>query len=240
MKAPSPKSLADLLRNYILRIGKDWNEAAKLYDKRVALREDFKHELLIGNSTQHKRILDLYLHWRSIAGLGPERDMFAGKEDGDRDSSLCESLPHAVLVHNLRSAYNTGSIFRTADCFGFSEVNLSGYTPGIEHPALKSAARGCETWLKSRRWESPLDCINFYKEQGYQIIALETKGQNIDDFKWQQKFLLVLGNEELGIAKELLDQCESKISIQMRGRKASLNVSCAFAVAAASTPVKIF
>ncbi|MDR2731868.1 MAG: hypothetical protein LBB36_01475 [Fibromonadaceae bacterium] len=233
MKPPSPKSLADLLRNYILRIGRDWNGVAKLYDQRVALREDFKPEFLIGNSTHHKRILDLYLHWREVAGLGPERDMFAGKEDGDRDFPLCEPFPHAVLVHNLRSAYNTGSIFRTADCFGFSGVNLSGYTPGIEHPALKGTARGAETWLYSRRWESPLDCINFYREQGYRIIALETNGQNINSFKRQQKFLLVLGNEELGIARELLDLCDSKISIPMRGRKASMNVSCAFAVAAA-------
>ena len=233
MNMPSQKSLANLLRNYILRIGKDWSEAAKIYDRQVALREDFKPEFLIGNSTQHKRILDLYLHWRYAAGLGPERDMLAGKEDGDRDTSLCEPLFHAVLIHNLRSAYNTGSIFRTADCFGFSEVNLSGYTPGIEHPALKGTARGCETWLKSRRWESPLDCINFYKEQNYQIIALETDGTEINAFEWPEKFLLIVGNEELGIAKELLDKCDSKISIRMRGRKASLNVSCAFAVAAA-------
>jgi tRNA G18 (ribose-2'-O)-methylase SpoU len=233
MNIPSPKSLANLLRNYILRIGNDWREAAKVYDRQVALREDFKTEYLIGNSTQHKRILDLYLHWRYVAGLGPERDMLAGKEEGDRDVPLCEPLSRAVLIHNLRSAYNTGSIFRTADCFGFSEINLSGYTPGIEHPALKGAARGCETWLKSRRWENPLDCIGFYKEQNYRIIALETGGQNIKTFEWPEKFLLLVGNEELGIAKELLDKCDSKVSIQMRGRKASLNVSCAFAVAAA-------
>jgi tRNA G18 (ribose-2'-O)-methylase SpoU len=224
--------LADLLRNYILRIGKDWLLAAKIYDQRVALRADFNPEFLIGNSTQHKRILDLYLHWRYAAGLGPERDMLAGKEHGDRDAPLSEGLPHAVLIHNLRSAYNAGSIFRTADCFGFSEVNLSGYTPGIEHPTIKSAARGAETWLKSRRWESPLECISFYKEHGYGIIALETGGQSINAFSWPQKFLLIVGNEELGIAKEILDMCDSKITIQMRGRKASLNVSCAFAVAA--------
>jgi len=236
MKPVSPKSLADLLRNYILRIGKDWDSAAKIYDQRVTLREDFKSEYLIGTSTQHKRILNLYMHWRHAARLGPERDMLTGKEDGDGDSPLCEPLPYAVLIHNLRSAHNTGSIFRTADCFGFSEVNLSGYTPGIEHPALKSAARGCETWIKSHRWESPLNCIDFYKEQDYGIIALETGGQNIKNLKWPQKLLLIVGNEELGIAKELLDKCDSIASIQMKGRKASLNVSCAFAVAAASIP----
>jgi len=235
---PSPKFLANLLRNYILRIGKNWRDSAKIYDRQIALREDFKPELLIGNTTQHKRILDLYLHWRYVAGLGPERDMLAGKEDGDRDTPLHEPLPHAVLIHNSRSAYNTGSIFRTADCFGFSEINLSGYTPGIEHPALKSTARGCETWLKSRRWESPIECINFYKEQDYQIIALEMGGTDITAFKWPEKFLLIVGNEELGIAKELLDKCNSKVSIQMRGRKASLNVSCAFAVAAALTVIR--
>ncbi|MCL2284244.1 MAG: hypothetical protein FWC26_13085 [Fibromonadales bacterium] len=233
MQPPTAKFLASLLRNYILRTGKDWNTAAKIYDQKVAWREDFKPELLVGNSTQHKRILDLYLHWRHSAGLEAERDMLAGQEDGDRGEPLCEPLPHAVLMHNLRSAYNAGSIFRTADCFGFSEINLSGYTPSLDHPALKGTARGCETWLKSRRWESPLDCINFYKEQNYQIIALETGGSDISAFNWPEKFLLLVGNEELGIATELLDLCDCKISIRMRGRKASLNVSCAFAVAAA-------
>jgi len=238
MKPPSSKSLADLLRNYILRIGKDWQQAAKIYDACVALRADFNSDFLIGSSTQHKRILDMYLHWRQAAGLGPERDMLAGKEYGDRDAPLCESKPYAVLVHNLRSAFNVGSIFRTADCFGFSEINLSGYTPGIQHPALKSAARGSETWLKSRLWESPLECIDFYKELHYQIIALETGGQNINAFEWPQKFLLILGNEELGIANELLDLCDSKISIPMHGRKASLNVSCAFAITAAKSALR--
>jgi tRNA(Leu) C34 or U34 (ribose-2'-O)-methylase TrmL len=239
VKPPSPKYLADLLRNYILRTGKDWQQAAKIYDQRVILRKDFEQKFLIGNLTQHKRILDIYLHWRYAAGLGPERDMLAGKEDGDRGVPLCDPLLHAVLIHNLRSAYNVGSIFRSADCFGFSEVNLSGYTPGIEHPTLKSTARGSETWLKSRKWESPLDCILFYKEQNYSIIALETGGANINAFEWPQKFLLIIGNEELGIAKELLDICSDKIAIQMMGRKASLNVSSAFAVAAAlSCPQK--
>jgi rRNA methylases len=65
---------------------------------------------------------------------------------------------------------------------------------------------------------------------------LETGGQNIKNLEWPPKFLLIVGNEELGIAKELLDKCDGIASIQMKGRKASLNVSCAFAVAAASIP----
>ena len=67
-------------------------------------------------------------------------------------------------------------------------------------------------------------------EQGYNVIALETGGENIKTFKFPEKFLVIVGNEELGIAKELLDECDFKVSIEMKGRKASLNVSCAFAV----------
>ncbi|GHV12563.1 hypothetical protein AGMMS49938_05350 [Fibrobacterales bacterium] len=229
----SPKYLADLLRNFLLRIGKDWKRASAEYDNSVKMRADFKPEYLIGDSTMHKRILDLYLHWRTEAGLGAERDMFSGSEEGDSETPLFPPLPRAVLIHNLRSAYNVGSIFRTSDCFGIAEINLSGYTPSIEHPALKSAARGSEQWLKSCRWESPLDCISHYKELEYSVIALETGGINLNDFAFPQKILFIVGNEELGIASELIEKCDHKISIQMHGRKASLNVSCAFAVLAA-------
>lgn len=227
------KVLADLLRHYLLQLGKEWKQAPRLYDQYATWIGCAADLLLLGN-TPHHRVLDLYTHWRHAAGLGPERDMYLQQEPGDRAEPVASALPYAVLAHNLRSAYNVGSLFRSVDCFGLSAVHLSGYTPDTEHPALRSAARGCENWIATQRWESPFDCIAWHQQQGYAIVALET-GEDayaIDQVVWPDKALILVGNEELGIAPELVATCTHKIVIPMRGRKASLNVASAFAIMA--------
>lgn len=229
------KVLADLLRHFLLQIGKDWKQAPATYELYAGWIGTSADLLLKGN-TPHHRVLDLYTHWRHEAGLGPERDMYLQQEPGDRESPAVPPLPYAVLAHNLRSAYNVGALFRSVDCFGLDQVHLSGYTPSPEHPALRSAARGCENWIAHQRWEDPLACITKFRTQGYAIIALETGADtvNIDAVQWPEKGLLLVGNEELGIAPELLEQCTLKVNIPMMGRKASLNVAGAFAIMAHS------
>ena len=155
-------------------------------------------------------------------------------QPGDRTESVLPTIPYGVLVHNLRSAFNVGSIFRTVDCLGLSAVHLSGYTPDISHAMLKSAARGTEKWVESKRWNSPLECIRFARENGYAIIALETGEGSvpIQNVEWPKNALILLGNEELGIAPELLNECSLRVEIPMAGRKASMNVANAFAILA--------
>ena len=227
------KVLADLLRQYLLQLGKDWKQAPSLYELYAGWL-DVEDELLLNGNTPHHRVLDLYTHWRHAAGLGPERDMYLEQDVGDRETPASPALPYSVLAHNLRSAHNVGALFRSMDCFGLSSVHLSGYTPTPEHPALRSAARGCENWIPSTRWEDPLACIRWHQEQGYAIIALETgaSSKNLEDMIWPEKGLLLVGNEELGLAPELLALCSHHVSIPMHGRKASLNVACAFAILA--------
>ena len=205
------KVLADLLRHFLLQIGKDWKQAPATYE-RYASWIQASPELLLNGNTPHHRILDLYTHWREQAGLGPERDVYLQQEPGDREKPLAPAWPFSVLAHNLRSAYNVGSIIRSLDCFGLDQIHWSGYTPSPEHPALRSAARGCENWIPNQHWEDPFACITNSE------VVLPAKG------------LLLVGNEELGIAPELLETCTLKIQIPMMGRKASLNVANAFAV----------
>jgi tRNA G18 (ribose-2'-O)-methylase SpoU len=225
------KRLAGILRNYMLRLGKHWERAPLLYDQQIAALGLGAEYRLAGN-TQHKRVLELYLHFRHAAGLEQERDVYFEAEDGDREAATAPPIPYAVLAHNLRSAYNVGSLFRTCDCFGFEAVYLSGYTPGPDHPALRSAARGAQNWVRNERWEAPVERICALKQKGYTVLALETGPGSvpIHEANWPRKGLVLVGNEELGIAPELLEHCDIKIEIPMFGRKASLNVASAFAV----------
>ena len=180
------------------------------------------------------QMIDLYKTFRMRAGLGFERDVYLEQEPGDREVANEKPIPFAVLVHNLRSAFNVGSIIRSTDCFGLEGVHLSGYSTGPDHVTVKSAARGCQEWIPIKRWDSPFDCVKWHKENGYEIIALET-GEDIpgiNEVSWPKKGLIILGNEELGIAPELMAEATMKVTIPMAGRKASMNVAGAFAIMA--------
>ena len=224
------KRLSELLRTIILQLGTDVPKARREFETYAAYLKLPPAETLTGKN--QAELIDLYKTFRSRAGLAFERDVYLEQEPGDRDFDREERLPYSVLVHNLRSAFNVGSVIRSVDCFGLESVNLSGYSPGPEHVTVKSAARGAEKWLPIRRFESPFECIGEFKKKGYQVIALET-GEDIPDLrelKWPAKGLVLLGNEELGIAPELMAEADLKTTIPMCGRKASMNVAGAFAI----------
>jgi tRNA G18 (ribose-2'-O)-methylase SpoU len=154
-----------------------------------------------------------------------------------------------AILYNIRSLYNVGSIFRTADAAGFEKIYLCGITPtptdrfGEKRKDLAKVALGAEDYLK---WEkvgySPLpqatiSLIKKLKKEGYLICALEQDKKSIPYDKLSvvdSKLLvaLVVGDEVRGIPKSILKYCDSILEIPMRGKKESLNVSVAFGIAA--------
>lgn len=236
-EATRAKKLSDRLRVISLRLGKDWHKALQEYNQWVvwhvqvsAAPDPLKCELHPPFQLPH--LLALYEFWRSQAGLSMQRDMYLQPEPGDQDTPRSPAIDWHILAHNLRSAYNMGSVFRTADCFHLSAVHASGYSAPPHHASLQSAARQCQNWIPYTYWDDPRDCIAHFHNQGYVIAALETGSQAlaIDQVQWPSRGLLLLGNEELGIAPELLEHCSLQIEIPMYGRKASLNVASALAI----------
>src|SRR3989338_3110525 len=142
----------------------------------------------------------------------------------------------AVLLHNIRSTHNVGSIFRTADALGVDTIYLSGYTPtpldrfGKPRKDIAKVALGAE---KSVDWEYVKNAnkkIKDLKKEKYQIIALEQSKNSIDYKKVKVKYpvLFIVGNEVGGIDSKVLSLCDVVAEIPMRGEKESLNVSVAF------------
>ncbi|MBI4059759.1 RNA methyltransferase [Candidatus Giovannonibacteria bacterium] len=133
-----------------------------------------------------------------------------------------------LILHNVRSLYTVGSIFRTADAAGVSKIFLTGYTP---EPAPKTAL-GAEKYVP---WEKMLNtqCLTLLKKNKVQVVALEQAKGAADYRKFKPKFpmALILGNEVRGLSPPLLKKCDKIIYIPMRGRKESLNVSVACGVA---------
>ena len=146
-----------------------------------------------------------------------------------------------AVLDNIRSLYNVGSIFRTADAFGFEKIYLSGYTPGPigekKKREIHKTALGAEEFIEWEKFGKTWKLLENLKKQGFYIVGLETdkKAINISKFNSQiskKKMVLVVGNEVKGLSKEVLKRCDKIVKIPMLGKKESLNVSVAFGVAA--------
>lgn len=139
-----------------------------------------------------------------------------------------------VICHNIRSIFNVGSIFRTADALGADKIFLCGYTPTPQDEKLKKTSLGAEEsvgWEKSAQtWR----VVENLKKQGVFVVALELSPKSISYDKLKlpknKSVALVLGNEVNGLSKNILDRCDATIEIPMRGEKESLNVAVAFGV----------
>jgi 23S rRNA (guanosine2251-2'-O)-methyltransferase len=138
-----------------------------------------------------------------------------------------------VIAHNIRSTYNVGSLFRTCDAAGASELILGGYTAGPEHPKVLKTALGAERFVPWKKVKATWREIERLKKEGYQICALELSKESKDIFKFIPRFpcALVVGNEKTGLSKEIMKRCDKVLAIPMRGNKESLNVVVAAGVA---------
>lgn len=148
-------------------------------------------------------------------------------------------FPVSLLLHDIRSVHNVGSMFRTADASGVEKIYLSGVTPapldrfGRKRKDLGKVALGAED---SVAWEvvtEPLAFIEKKKKEGYEILALEQSEKSIDYRTYipQKPILLLVGNEVGGVPQELLDISDTIIEIPQYGKKESLNVSVACGIA---------
>ena len=140
-----------------------------------------------------------------------------------------------VLLHNIRSTHNVGSIFRTADAAGVSKIFLCGYTPtpvdrfGRSQKDIEKTALGAQ---KNIPWEYRATSgaiIKRLKADGWHIVGVEQDTRAVDyrSLKSEGKTVYIFGNEVRGISKALLDACDVLVEIPMHGKKESLNVSVA-------------
>lgn len=144
-----------------------------------------------------------------------------------------------AVLDNLRSVYNVGSIFRTANAVGIEKIYLCGTTPtpldkkGARRKDFAKVALGAEDTVAWEYFESAFECAKKLKEENYYVIALE-QGKGAVDFKEikaKEKTAFIIGNEVDGIAPDVLAQSDTMAEIPMLGTKESLNVTIAFGVA---------
>ena len=143
-----------------------------------------------------------------------------------------------LILHNVRSAHNVGSILRTAEGAGVSKVYLTGYTPALTdrfgrmRMDIAKASLGAEHLMVVEHVANVSPLINQLKQEGFHMVAVEqdSRARSFKIFTPRAKTVYLFGNEVRGISKALRNQADAIIDIPMRGKKESLNVSVAVGV----------
>lgn len=138
-----------------------------------------------------------------------------------------------IIAHNIRSLYNVGSLFRSAEAFGIEKIYLTGYTGHPPRKEIHKTALGTEHLISWEYQEDIFSLIDTLKEEHILVYGLETaeEAQPLDSVQTHQHLALVLGNEVSGIEQEVRDMLDGLLVIPMKGRKKSINVSVAAGIA---------
>lgn len=140
-----------------------------------------------------------------------------------------EKTPLVVVLDHVRSLYNVGSVFRTADAFRLSGICLCGITACPPHPEIHKTALGAEDSVYWKHYERTEDAVYFLKGQGYTVLAVEQcQGSTmLQDFRPEadKKYAVILGNEVKGVQQQVVDSCDGCLEIPQFGTKHSMNVS---------------
>ena len=152
-----------------------------------------------------------------------------------------EKLPLTVVLDNVRSLNNIGSVFRTSDAFRVEHIALCGITATPPHREIHKTALGAEESVEWSYHEDTAECLRSLKEQGYTIYAIEQVDDSIKlgtqaaglcygRAAHAPRIAIVFGNEIEGVQERLLPLCDGSLEIPQYGTKHSLNVSCAAAI----------
>ncbi|HQW84045.1 MAG TPA: RNA methyltransferase [Ferruginibacter sp.] len=145
-----------------------------------------------------------------------------------------EKTPVIAVLENIRSAYNVGSVFRTADAFLLEAVYITGYTCVPPHKEIKKTALGAEESVNWKHFNNATEAIKTLKENGFTVYAVEQtlnshKLQNLQ-LKNNEKIAVIFGNEVTGVEQDTILQCTGCIEIPQLGMKHSLNIATAAGV----------
>lgn len=143
-----------------------------------------------------------------------------------------DKMPVVVVLENVRSAYNVGSVFRTADAFLIEAVYLCGYTAYPPHKEIKKTALGADESVRWQHFKTAIEAIEVLRSEGYNIFAVEqaVDSYRLNQFTTTQKIAVIFGNEVSGVEQNTIAATDGCIEIPQLGMKHSLNVSVAAGV----------
>ncbi|MDD4840468.1 MAG: TrmH family RNA methyltransferase [Sphaerochaetaceae bacterium] len=212
---------------YIMRLGQVLaNDPSELVDQ--SLRD--KASLMAKNEHLAWYCADISLMLGQVLNIDQADWDMVDQSGANLDKNARTIYPLDVILDGIRSPFNIGSIFRSADSFGVRSIKLLQPTALPEHPRAIRSARGC---TETVAWEKVSFETLVEQIRAKPIFALETKGIPIDEFEFPSEGCVVIGSEELGTSPQMLrlaDASLGRVSIPLSGTKGSLNVSVAFGI----------
>ena len=142
-----------------------------------------------------------------------------------------EKIPVIVVLDNIRSMHNVGSVFRTADAFLLEGIYLCGYTPQPPHRDIHKTALGATETVMWKYFSDAVEAVKSLRDAGYKIVAIEQVSNSISlekfSYEQDQEIAVIFGNEVEGVGNAILPLCDACIEIPQLGMKHSLNISVA-------------
>lgn len=142
--------------------------------------------------------------------------------------AIADKAPIVVVLDNIRSAHNVGSVFRSADAMGISKVVLCGISPQPPSRDITKTAIGATESVPWSYFADVTAALQHLRQEGYELVAVEQTDQSVDllDYSWAgKKVAIVMGNEVDGVSTQALPLCHAAVEIKQFGTKHSLNVS---------------
>ena len=166
--------------------------------------------------------------------MGQKKSMLELHRMGVDEYRQVAKLPVTVVLDNVRSEMNVGSVFRTADAFLIERIFLCGITPQPPKPEIHKTALGTEESVTWQYFPTTLAAVEQLKREGYMICSIEQVHESVSLERFVvnnvQKIAVVLGNEVKGVSQEVVDVSDTCIEIPQNGTKHSLNISCCAAI----------
>lgn len=143
-----------------------------------------------------------------------------------------DKIPIIVVLENIRSAYNVGSVFRTADAFLIEAIYITGYSAKPPHKEIKKTALGAEETVSWKYFKTAAEAIEMLKKEHFRIYAVEQVKESIslEKFSEDSKIAVVFGNEVTGVEQSTILLCDGCVEIPQLGMKHSLNIATAAGV----------
>ena len=166
--------------------------------------------------------------------MGLKKSMLELHRMGVEEYKKVDKLPVTVVLDNVRSEMNVGSVFRTADALLIDRVCLCGITPQPPKAEIHKTALGAEQSVAWQHYPTTLAAVERLKQEGYTIVSIEQVHDSVSLEQFEitagQRVAIVLGNEVKGVSQEVVDASDVCVEIPQHGTKHSLNISCCAAI----------
>ncbi len=212
----------------LIEIFHQYFQWSDFYECDEAILKNMAHlEFKITPDMSLRSLLDIAVPIERYLNIAIKDDHLFRVKQGDQTEGQREVLPVYYILDHLRSAFNVGSLFRTAECLGVQHIYLVGYTPTPEDNGVQKTAMGTENqvpWSVHNHLEEVREIL---KRESVEIVALETaeSAKPLHQFRFPEKVALLVGNERFGLADKEMSLSDHCVEIPMLGKKNSLNVA---------------